>query len=138
MKLSSWKCLKSTSLSSSVIINSLSLVSSPLLTHDPKMLQNRVVSLEAREGLDAKLIVFLNYQGLFLVFSKATIDIYNSLLKRTNSFLPLSALTIVYKRILNTLITRMITLPTFLPIKTFSSVTIAIGSEQESLICLIY
>ena len=109
MKLSSWKCLKSTSLSSSVITNLLSLVLSPLLVIDPKMLQNQVVSLEAREGLDAKLIVFLNYQGLFLVFSKATIDIYNSLLKRINSLLPLSALTIVCKRIQNTLITRMIT-----------------------------
>ena len=91
-----------------MITNSLSLVSSPLLVIDPKMLQNRVVSLEAREGLDAKLIVFLNYQGLFLVFSKATIDIYNSLLKRINSLLPFSALIIVCKRIQNMLITRMI------------------------------
>lgn len=102
------------------------------------MLQNRVVSLDAREGLDAKLIVFLNYQGLFLVFSKATIDIYNSLLKRTNSFWFLSTLILVFKRIQNTPITRMITLPTSLLIKTFSFATIAIGSEQESLTCLIY
>ena len=54
-------------------------------THS-KMLKNKVVSLENKEGLDAKLIVFLNYQSIFLVFSRSSIDIYNSLLKKTKSF----------------------------------------------------
>ena len=60
-------------------------VLSPFFTYS-KMLKNKIVSLENKEGLDAKLIVFLNYQSIFLVFSRSSIDIYNSLLKKTNSF----------------------------------------------------
>lgn len=60
-------------------------VFSPFFTYS-KMLKNKIVSLENKEGLDAKLIVFLNYQSIFLVFSRSSIDIYNSLLKKTNSF----------------------------------------------------
>lgn len=70
-------------------------------THS-KMLKNKIVSLENKEGLDAKLIVFLNYQSIFLVFSRSSIDIYNSLLKKTNSFPSLLPLSVDSQRTANT------------------------------------
>ena len=44
------------------------------------------MQIETRSSLDARLIVFLNYQGLFLLFSKHSIDIYNSKLQRIHSY----------------------------------------------------
>ena len=46
------------------------------------MVQNRIMNLAPPQGFDSKLIVFLNYQELFLVFSKTSIDIYDRHLAR--------------------------------------------------------
>ena len=55
------------------------------------MLKNKVMQLETRSGLDARLIVFLNYQGLFLLFSRHSIDIYNSKLQRIHSYVQIES-----------------------------------------------
>lgn len=46
------------------------------------MLKNQVISLGDNCLVDSKLIVFLNYQGLFLVFSRTHIELYNSFLTK--------------------------------------------------------
>ena len=46
------------------------------------MIKNRIMNLSPSQGLDSKLIVFLNYQSLFLVFSKTTVDVYDARLQR--------------------------------------------------------
>lgn len=50
------------------------------------MVHNRIVNLAPPQGFDSKLIVFLNYQELFLVFSKTSIDIYDRHLARKASY----------------------------------------------------
>ena len=50
------------------------------------MLKNQLMQLETRSSMDARLIVFLHYQKLFLVFSRETVDVYNSHLKRVHSY----------------------------------------------------
>ena len=44
------------------------------------------MNLAPPQGFDSKLIVFLNYQELFLVFSKTSIDIYDRHLARKASY----------------------------------------------------
>lgn len=53
------------------------------------MLKNQLMQLETRSSMDARLIVFLHYQKLFLVFSRETVDVYNSHLKRIHSYVRL-------------------------------------------------
>ena len=49
------------------------------------------MQLETQSGLDARLIVFLNYQSLFLLFSRHSIDIYNSKLQRIHSYVQIKS-----------------------------------------------
>lgn len=82
----------------------------PSLFLHSQMLKNKIVNLENKEGLDAKLIVFLNYQNIFLVFSRSSIDIYNSLLKKTNSLPPSLPFIVDSPRTASTQTTHTITL----------------------------
>lgn len=50
------------------------------------MLKNEIVNFSMKESFDSKLIVFLNYQGMFLVFSKSKIELYNSSLTKVHMY----------------------------------------------------
>ena len=95
------------------------------------MIKNQIMSINAGKGFDSRLIVFLNYQGIFLVFSKAQIDVYDSTLALTLTYSPKHPFILVCQKTPCMRIIATTTSPSSLRIKTSSSATIDIISTGK-------
>ena len=91
------------------------------------MTKNQIISFNAGRGFDSRLIVFLNYQSAFLVFSRSQIDVYDASLAHTMTFGIITNCIVDFIRTPFTQTTDMKTSHTFHPIRTsFSATTLTL------------
>lgn len=101
------------------------------------MTKNQIMSFNTGRGFDSRLIVFLNYQSIFLVFSKAQIDVYDASLTHTMTFASVRTCIIASRRAQSTQIIGTRTSRTSRPTKTSSSATTRTSLARGRSICLI-